>query len=224
LYDQKRFKEAETIWRDMVACWILAVGDGHESTLDAISWLALTVDAQQKHEESQKLWEMILAKRRVSLGDSDPATLNAKSRVAQTLHERGLFTKAEKLWKEVIKSRQELLGNEHKDTIYTLSWLERTRSAMALLQPKDQKRKREQHDGLEKDAAHLAPASQPSKRPRRCSTTSRTSLTPTLPNPSSVGHSEVTPQSGPSSTLDEVIQWTDERLMDVIMADSDSEI
>jgi len=118
--EQRRYPEAEKLYRKVLAARKKALGADDPDTLRTMSALAVTLQRQRKYEEAERLHRRTLAARRRVLGAEHPETLASMSRVASVLRARGQYGAAEKLYRETLAAMQKALGKDHRDTLMTM--------------------------------------------------------------------------------------------------------
>ncbi len=121
--EQRKYPEAEKLYRETLAARRKALGADHPDTLRTMSALAVTLQRQRKYEDAERLHRQTLAAQRRVLGADHPDTLASMGQVASVLRARGEYAAAEKFYRETLAAMQKALGKGHRDTLMTMSSL-----------------------------------------------------------------------------------------------------
>ncbi|KAL9030551.1 MAG: hypothetical protein Q9196_001339 [Gyalolechia fulgens] len=117
LYDQKRYPEAEPLFRQVVQEQEKALGKEHADTLWSKYWLAVTLYLQEQYPEAERLLRHIVLLREKILGKEHEETLWSKYWLAVTLYKQEQYPEAERLFRQVVQKQEKALGKEHDDTL-----------------------------------------------------------------------------------------------------------
>ena len=102
LFDQEKFSEAETEYRNAYE-FAKSVDKSSDSTLNAKSRLALSLQWQKKYEEAEELTREVLAVSKQKKGESDPYTLAVSCNLAGMLFDRNKLDESERLLQHYFK-------------------------------------------------------------------------------------------------------------------------
>ncbi len=104
---------AGDLWRH----WAGRLGDDHESTRSAATYLAWALRAHGHYAEARDLDQDTLARHRRVLGEDHPDTLNAANNLAKSLPYLGEHEVARDLHQDTLARRCRVLGEDHPDTL-----------------------------------------------------------------------------------------------------------
>lgn len=120
-YNDGRFHEAETLFREVMECWTIMLGEDHPDTLKSVARLALTYHGLSRFEESKVLGLRAMEAQKRVLGEEDPETLSTMSHLAMTFSDLSQWKESEELELRTMEIRQRVLGSEHPDTLVGMS-------------------------------------------------------------------------------------------------------
>ncbi|KAG8162876.1 hypothetical protein KVR01_007354 [Diaporthe batatas] len=120
-YNDGRFHEAEALFREVMECWKVRLGDEHPDTLKSVARLALTYHGLSRFEEAKLLGLKALEAQRRVLGEEDPETLSTMSHLAMTFSDLSQWKESEELELLTMEIRQRVLGSHHPDTLVGMS-------------------------------------------------------------------------------------------------------
>jgi len=118
-----RYREAETLHRQVVEACVRLLGDEHSGTLAAKNSLADNLYCQGKYRDAEVLHREVLEVRRRVQGDAHADTLASKECLADDLYWQGKHAEAEPLYKEAFENRRGLLGEQHPQTLRAMKGL-----------------------------------------------------------------------------------------------------
>ena len=119
-----RVEEAEPLLREALDVRRTRLGSDHESTLQALDSLAMSLKALGKLDEAQALFTEAIATRK-AIGGEQPSpqlqteTLTSINNLGTLLRSQGKHEEAIIMLNEALAGRRELLGPEDPDTIVT---------------------------------------------------------------------------------------------------------
>ncbi|KAM0251725.1 hypothetical protein ACHAQJ_008046 [Trichoderma viride] len=117
LYDDGRYQEAETVFKQVVETRKRKLGANHPDTLKSIHNLAGTYMKQDRLEDAENLNVQVMKMMKTELGADHPDTLKSIHNLAVIYKKQGRLKEAEKLNLQLIKTRKIELGGEHPDTL-----------------------------------------------------------------------------------------------------------
>lgn len=120
-YNDGRFHEAETLFREVTDCWTVMLGEEHPHTLKSVARLALTYHGLSRFEESKVLGLRAMEAQKRVLGEEDPETLFTMSHLAMTFSDLSQWKESEELELCTMEIRRRVLGSEHPDTLVGMS-------------------------------------------------------------------------------------------------------
>ena len=106
---------------DLRQHWRDRLGDDHEHTLAAASYLAGALRTMGRYAEARDLAQDTLDRRRRILGADHPDTLASASNLAIDLRELGEVQAARDLDQDTLDRRRRILGADHPDTLASAS-------------------------------------------------------------------------------------------------------
>jgi CHAT domain-containing protein len=115
--DQKRYGEAEPLFREALQTRRETLGARHPDTLTSLSNLAPLYSAQGRYDEAEPLSREALQTRRETLGARHPDTLMSLNNLAVIYDGQGRYGEAEPLYQEVLQAGREMLGPRHPGTL-----------------------------------------------------------------------------------------------------------
>lgn len=120
-YNDGRFHEAETLFREVMECWTVMLGEEHPRTLKSVAQLALTYHGLSRFQDSKVLGLRAMEAQKRVLGEEDPETLSTMSHLAMTFSDLSQWKESEELELHTMEIRRRVLGNEHPDTLVGMS-------------------------------------------------------------------------------------------------------
>jgi len=162
-FHQKKFDEAETLWRKNIEILAAVGGPDDPDYLLSLHNLGAVLLGQDRLSDAEQLLVEARDGRTRVLGEDHPQTLATMSNLAQCYDRQGRFDKAEPILQHVLEVRRRQLGDRHPRTIVaiynladSLASQDRNEEALDLA--------REARDGfilvLGKDHPHVAVASE----------------------------------------------------------------
>ena len=116
-YTQKRYDEAEPLFREALQLSREVLGPHHPRTLNNMNGLAFLYHAQGRYNEAEPLYRELLQLCREVLGPRHRATLAILNNLASLYYDQGHYDKAEPLYRETLQLHREILGPRHPDTL-----------------------------------------------------------------------------------------------------------
>jgi len=120
---QKRFYEAETLFKEAWEEQRVKLGDDHPDVLQTINDFGILRRDQKNYEEAKSLLYQALDGRRKKLGDDHPHTIQSMHELAILYKEQERYEEAEPLLVEAVKGRRLKLGDTHPHTIESIKTL-----------------------------------------------------------------------------------------------------
>ena len=123
---QGRNREAEQLYRGLLADRQRVLGDEHPDTLITRHDLAWMIEYQGRYAEAEHLCRELLTEQRRMLGDAHLSTLTTGNILARVIGLQGRYAEAEHLCRQVLAKRHQILGEEHPVTLVTrhnLAWM-----------------------------------------------------------------------------------------------------
>jgi tetratricopeptide (TPR) repeat protein len=114
---QKKYEEAEVIYRQTLKLGQQLLGRENEDTLQSAHELGHVLGEQEKYEEGEAIYKLTLKLRQKVLGKEHEDTLRSAHNLSFMLHSQGKFEEAEALLRQTLKSKQEVLGEENERTL-----------------------------------------------------------------------------------------------------------
>ncbi|KDN39339.1 hypothetical protein RSAG8_08856, partial [Rhizoctonia solani AG-8 WAC10335] len=115
-YNQRRYADAEPIFKESLAHWEQIAGRASPITLKVRADLAVTFQALGRLKEAEALEVNVLATRSDILGKDHTDTLQSMANLAATYQKQGLLDQAAQLGNQVLDLRIQTLGDEHPAT------------------------------------------------------------------------------------------------------------
>ncbi|CAG8241173.1 unnamed protein product [Penicillium nalgiovense] len=122
-YRQKRYKEAETMFRQALQGREETLGPDHEDTLYSAHSLGLSFYRQKRYKEAETIFRQALQGRGRVLGHSHEETLSSTHWFGLSLYHQKRYKEAEIEFRRALQGREETLGYDHKDTLYSANQL-----------------------------------------------------------------------------------------------------
>jgi hypothetical protein len=110
-------RSAHDLAGDLRQYWRERLGDGHDDTLAAVTYLGWSLRDMGRYAEARELNEDVLARRRRVLGDDHPVTLTSASNLAIDLSSLGEYQAARELDEDTLARRRRVLGDGHPGTL-----------------------------------------------------------------------------------------------------------
>jgi hypothetical protein len=110
-------RPAHDLAADLRQHWGDRLGDDHENTRAAATYLAWALRDMGRSAEARELDEDTLARRRRILGEDHPDTLNSASNLATNLSNLGEYQAARELNEDTLARRRRILGEDHPSTL-----------------------------------------------------------------------------------------------------------
>jgi CHAT domain-containing protein/tetratricopeptide (TPR) repeat protein len=120
-YDEKRYSEAEPLYREALQGMREVLGARHQYTLMSVISLAILYKDQGRYGEAEPLYREALQARREMLGARHPDTLESLNGLASLYLEQSRYDEAEPLYREALQARREVLGTRHPSTLNSLN-------------------------------------------------------------------------------------------------------
>ena len=117
LQEQRRFAEAETLYRETLEARRRALGAGHPKTLQTMHDLAATLRRQRKYAEAETLLRETIAGRQRVLGTNDAETLASISQLALVLRMQKRYAEAVGLYRQVLAVLEQAPEMERPDRL-----------------------------------------------------------------------------------------------------------
>jgi hypothetical protein len=110
-------RTARDLARELRQRWRDRVGDDHENTLSAATYLAWAFRNMGRYAEARELDEDTLARRRHVLGEDHPESLVSANNLADDLRNLGKHQAARELDEDTLARRRAVLGADHPETL-----------------------------------------------------------------------------------------------------------
>lgn len=123
VYDQKRYDEAEQLFRESAQQLEKELGAEHRRTLWSKAYIARTLFEQKKFNDAEQLFRISAQDRQKVLGVEHEDTLDSNLWLACVANEQGRYDEAERLVRELARHYAKVFGVEHKDTMDSNYWL-----------------------------------------------------------------------------------------------------
>jgi tetratricopeptide (TPR) repeat protein len=120
LYSDGRYKEAETIFADVVHIQRRKRGPNDATTLSNMSRLAFTYGNQGHWKHAERLEEQVMKAYKKILGPQDPRTLSSLSNLASIYQSQGRWDEAQKIQSQVMRTYTKTLGPQHENTLISM--------------------------------------------------------------------------------------------------------
>jgi tetratricopeptide (TPR) repeat protein len=118
-----RWKEAESLFVQVMELRKQILGQEHPDTLSSIDDLAAAYDALGEWSKSESLQVHVTEMRKRVLGEEHLDTLTSTSNLALSYVRDGGWGRAEELYTQVLEIRSQVFGAEHPDTLDTVTKL-----------------------------------------------------------------------------------------------------
>ena len=115
-----RYKDAEMIFKRVLAGREEDLGPDHPDTLQTVQNLAIIYRMQGRYTEAENLYQRALIGREKKLGLDHPDTLQTVQNLAIIYRMQGRYTEAEKLYQRALIGREKKLGPDHPNTLKTV--------------------------------------------------------------------------------------------------------
>jgi CHAT domain-containing protein/tetratricopeptide (TPR) repeat protein len=119
----RKYAEAEKLYRQVLEIRKTAVGEEHDLTAATLNSLGNNMRQQNQLAEAEKLHRKALEIRRKVLGEFHQNTAICYYTLAGDLRELSKFPEAEKNYRKAIEIRTQVLGPEHEATVVTMNAL-----------------------------------------------------------------------------------------------------
>ncbi|KAF7556460.1 hypothetical protein G7Z17_g1466 [Cylindrodendrum hubeiense] len=119
--NQRNYKEAEGIHRQILAVLCKVSGPEHPITLAKMNSLALVLKVQGEYIEAKRMLKQILELRQTILGKEHLDSLATMNDLALACYDLGDLHDAENMNRQALALRKEILGEEHYDTITSMN-------------------------------------------------------------------------------------------------------
>jgi tetratricopeptide (TPR) repeat protein len=126
LYDQRKFAEAEAMYREALAMRKKLLGSENPQVADSLNNLGNVLYDQGKFVEAEATHRQALAMRKQLLRSEHPKIANSLYSLACALQGEGKFAEAEATFREALAMREKMPGSENPDVAATLVDLVRT--------------------------------------------------------------------------------------------------
>ncbi|KAJ5243640.1 hypothetical protein N7489_003736 [Penicillium chrysogenum] len=123
LYYQKRYKEAETMFREALQGREKTLGPNHEDTLNSTHRLGLTLYYQKRYKEAEIEFRRALQGREKLLGPYHGDTLYSAHSLGLSLYRQECYEEAETVFRQALQGRDRVLGHNHEETLSSTHWL-----------------------------------------------------------------------------------------------------
>jgi serine/threonine protein kinase len=117
LFDQGKYREAEQLFRRVIAVRARAMGPEHVDTLASRHRLVYVLNEEEKHEEAETEARQVVTLREKILGSEHPDTLLSRYNLASALYHSGKYVQAEELYRKVVAADERVIGPEHPRTL-----------------------------------------------------------------------------------------------------------
>jgi tetratricopeptide (TPR) repeat protein len=134
LVDQRKFAEAEPLFREELSARRRVQGGDHPHTLAAALNLSFALNRIGQIDAAESLTRETLAAQRRVLGDGDPHTVASLNNLGGLLFDQGKFAEAEPLFRDALRARIRIYGEAHPETLGTTSNLARTLRALGRIE------------------------------------------------------------------------------------------
>jgi tetratricopeptide (TPR) repeat protein len=116
-----RWKEAETLFMQVMKFRKTALGEEHPDTLTSMNYLAFLFKCQGKYEAAERLYKENLRLSIKVLGKEHSDTLRSMNNLAVLFYSQGKYEAAKPLYKETMWLLNKVLGKEHPNTIKSMN-------------------------------------------------------------------------------------------------------
>jgi tetratricopeptide (TPR) repeat protein len=117
LYSDGRYKEAETLFADIVRIQYERHGQNNAATLANMTRLASTYGNLGRWNDAERLEEQVLNTYSEILGPQNPTTLSSLANLASIYQSQGRWIEAKVLQSRVMRMYKKTLGPEHANTL-----------------------------------------------------------------------------------------------------------
>jgi Flp pilus assembly protein TadD len=121
LYDDGRYQEAETLFKQVMESHKTKLETDHPDTLASMNNLASVYVYQGRWEEAEKLNAHVMETSKMKLGADHHSTLSSMANIAVIYVHQGRLEEAEKLNVHVMETNKIKLGADHHDTLISIS-------------------------------------------------------------------------------------------------------
>jgi len=119
LANEKRFGEAEKLFRETLEIKRRLLGPEHRSTLVTMGNLADVLSQEGQYKEAEQLVRQTLETERRTLGPAHSDTLVTLDSLGGLLKNEKHYAESEKIYREALEGRRRALGIGHPDTAAT---------------------------------------------------------------------------------------------------------
>ena len=123
LRNQRRYQEAEALYRSLLASDEQVLGPDHPVTATALDHLAVLLMDQGRYREAEPLFKRSVAIREKALGPDHPDVATTLHYLASLYVAQGQYAQAEPLFKRSLAIREKALGANHPDVAQSLNSL-----------------------------------------------------------------------------------------------------
>jgi tetratricopeptide (TPR) repeat protein len=121
LTDERKFPEAEELFRQALAICEKELGPEHRKTSTKLNNLASLLWQQERYAEAEPLYRRALGIDEKALGTNHPDLMFPLDGLGLTLHTLGRYAEAEPLHRRSLKLCEENLGPDHPDTAIAMN-------------------------------------------------------------------------------------------------------
>ncbi|MDP8051720.1 tetratricopeptide repeat protein [Pasteurella atlantica] len=120
-YEQRKYNEAEPLYRRSLAITEKVMGENHPSLATTLNNLANLYRTQGKYAKAESLYKRSLAIKEKALGENHPSVATILNNLAELYRTQSKYTKAELLYKRALAITEKALGENALDVAATLS-------------------------------------------------------------------------------------------------------
>ncbi|RYP52482.1 hypothetical protein DL768_002309 [Monosporascus sp. mg162] len=120
LQTQKKYGEAEVMYRQTIELREKVLGRKHPNTLASMNNLAFALQTQKKYGEAEVMYRQTIELREEVLGRKHPDTLISMHSLAVVLQSQGKYKEAEVIFRQIIELKEEVQGRKHPDTLTSM--------------------------------------------------------------------------------------------------------
>ena len=120
LQSEGKYGDAATIWQQILAIIVKALGPDHLDVARSLSELAVLLQKQGQYIEAETLYRRSLAIREKALGPDHPDAAASLNNLAELLQNQGQYTAAETLYRRSLAIYEKALGSDHPDVANSL--------------------------------------------------------------------------------------------------------
>ena len=113
LFEEHRYREAESRYRDARKTYLHVLGKDHPATALCSNDLAFCLDAQGKQDEAMGLYQEAIAIDLEKLGEDHPATAMCFNCIGESWNFRGKYPEAEPYLRRSLATIRRVLGDHH---------------------------------------------------------------------------------------------------------------